>query len=278
MANWHKLMRDQSKDFRYNINYLKKYRETKDPTALEWIVLNNANLVHKIVGNYRTFYQHKLDYDDLFSAGLEGLLRAVDKFDFSYENNFSTYATYWIKQSVVRSISDEGFTIKIPTHMFEVLHQVVKLSTDDDPLTSQEICEKLEITEEKYQLITEIRHQMGKIASLNRTINHEDETEIGDLINISEASYISTQTTAPISKTVEHEELKEKISKALFCLTAREAMVIQLRFGLSGSHPLTLHEIGQMEGVSRERIRQIESKALLKLKKYLKGYEQYMNI
>lgn len=120
------LMRKHSNDYQHNLEYLKKYRLENDESALEWLIFNNTNLVHKIIGRYTKFYHHKLDYDDLFSVGLEGLMKAIEKFDFTYDNNFSTYATYWVKQAVTRTIADEGFTIRIPVHMFESINQVMR--------------------------------------------------------------------------------------------------------------------------------------------------------
>jgi len=279
MANWMKLMKNQDSDYQHNLTFLKLYRETRDSEALEWLILNNANLVHKIVGGYRTFYNHKLSYDDLFSVGLEGLLRAIEKFDFTYENNFATYATYWIKQSVVRLISDEGFMIKIPTHLFETLQQMVRYEFKAaNQLTKQEMCELLKISSEKYDLIQQVRGYMLKWASINRPISGVDETEIGDLMS-AEAGVVnlSTESSAVVGSTVEAEELQLAIEEGLKLLDPREQLIIIHRFGLFGAEVKTLAEIGKREGISRERIRQLESRAIRKLKKVMHGYESYLN-
>jgi len=280
MAGWIKLMKDQETNYEHNLDYLLKYRKTKDEAALEWLVLNNANLVHKIVGGYRSFYNHKLSYDDLFSVGLEGLLRAIEKFDFNFENNFATYATYWIKQSVVRLITDEGFMIKIPTHLFETLQQVIKceMNYEDTPLAKEELCEKLSITTEKYELIAQVRNHMLKWTSINKPVSLTDETEIGDLLS-SESGIInlSTESRDTALKSVENAELKNAISKSLTALDAREKLIIIHRFGLFGTSCKTLAEIGKKEGISRERIRQLETRAIRKLKRFMKGYESYLS-
>ena len=279
MANWTKLMRDQDTDYQHNLEFLKLYRATGDSDALEWLILNNANLVHKIVGGYRTFYNHKLSYDDLFSVGLEGLLRAIEKFDFSYKNNFATYATYWIKQSVVRLISDEGFMIKIPTHLFETLQQMVRYECKSDKsMTKKEMCEKLKINDEKYDLLQQVRSYMLKWTSLNKPVSEIDDTEIGDLISVDVGAVsLSTESAPVVGATVEAEELQLALREGLKFLDSREQLIIIHRFGLFGVEVKTLAEIGKREGISRERIRQLESRAIRKLKKVMRGYESYLN-
>ncbi|MCL1989478.1 MAG: sigma-70 family RNA polymerase sigma factor [Defluviitaleaceae bacterium] len=279
MANWMKLMQNQDSDYQHNMKFLRLYRETGDKDALEWLILNNANLVHKIVGSYRTFYNHKLSYDDLFSVGLEGLLRAVDKFDFAYENNFATYATYWIKQCVVRLISDEGFMIKIPTHIFETLQQIVKCEfKHKHQLTKKEICEQLKISEDKYELVQQVRSHMLKWDSLNRPISIADDTEIGELLSPHMGvTQLSTDALPVAGSTVEAEELQVAIGEGLQLLDDREQLIIIHRFGLFGAEVKTLAEIGKREGISRERIRQLESRAIRKLKGVMREYENYLN-
>jgi len=274
-----KLMKDQDSDYQHNLEFLKRYRITGDSDALEWLILNNANLVHKIVGGYRTFYNHKLSYDDLFSVGLEGLLRAIEKFDFSYKNNFATYATYWIKQSVIRLISDEGFMVKIPTHLFEILQQIARYECKSDKkISKKEICELFNISGEKYDLLQQVRSYMMKWTSLNKPISEVDETEIGDLVSVeSGAVSLSTESLPIIGTTIEIEELRIALEEGLKFLDSREQLIIIHRFGLFGVEVETLAEIGKREGISRERIRQLESRAIRKLKKIMHGYEGYLN-
>jgi len=278
MANWMKLMKDQDSDYKRNLEFLKAYREAGDAEALEWLILNNANLVHKIVGGYRTFYNHKLAYDDLFSVGLEGLLRAIEKFDFNYENNFATYATYWIKQSVVRLISDEGFAIRIPAHIFETMQQLVRYEFQTEGKVSKsEMCQQLGINGEKYDLIQQVRGHILKWGSLNRPLSSEDDTEIGDLLVQDDGVVnLSTQADASVGEHVEHQELQMAISEGLRFLDEREQLIIIHRFGLFGVGVKTLAEIGKHEGISRERIRQLEVRAIRKLKKVMRGYEDYI--
>lgn len=277
MANWMKLMKDQDSDYKHNMEFLKKYRETKDDDALEWLILNNANLVHKIVGNYRTFYNHKLSYDDLFSVGLEGLLRAIEKFDFNYENNFATYATYWIKQCVVRLISDEGFMIKIPTHLFETMQQMIKYELTQTAVTKKDVCRDLNISGEKFDLIQQVRSHMLTWTSINRPLSAVDATEIGELLSVEGGvTNLSTVPLPPAGELMEHVELQHAIEAGLGNLDPREQLIIIHRFGLFGAEVKTLAEIGKREGISRERIRQLETRAIRKLRRVMHGYEGYL--
>ena len=277
-ANWIKLMKNQSSDYKYNLEYLRRYRENGDEASLEWLICNNANLVHKIVGTYRTFYKHKLDYDDLFSVGLAGLMRAVEKFDFSFENNFGTYATYWIRRSVVRCISDEGFTIKIPTHIFETLHQVVRCEMEDDVADREGVCSRVGISEDKYELVKQVRCHMLKWRSLNSPISQDDDTEFGDLIDSTgNGTGLSIFADYDVEGNLERKELGLAIEECLDFLNDRERIVIKFRFGLFGETAHTLTEIGRKEGVSRERIRQIEVRALAKLRQVMGDYRGYLS-
>lgn len=277
------LMRKHSNNYQYNLEYLKKYRLEHDQSALEWLIFNNTNLVHKIIGRYTKFYHHKLDYDDLFSVGLEGLMKAIEKFDFNFDNNFSTYATYWIKQAVTRAIADEGFTIRIPVHMFESINQVMryeqKIDQGDEPVDVTDLCGELNIPKEKYEAVKRVQTYMLKPTSLNGFVSKEDEdTELQDLIS-NENELVSEGTSRlydnPEKKAMD-EDLKNYMDKMILNLNPREQFVITHRFGLNGAERKTLEEIGAIEGVTRERIRQIEAKAMRKLRTLLIRYKEYL--
>lgn len=277
------LMKKHSNDYQYNLEYLKKYRLENDESALEWLIFNNTNLVHKIIGRYTKFYQHKLDYDDLFSVGLEGLMKAIEKFDFKYDNNFSTYATYWIKQAVTRTIADEGFTIRIPVHMFESINQVMRYEQNADqkdiPVDVKNLCGELNIPVEKYEAVKRVQTYMLKPTSLNGFVSKEDEdTELQDLIsNENELLFDrgSRLYDNPEKKAM-NEDLKAYMDKMILSLNPREQFVLTHRFGLNGAERKTLEEIGEIEGVTRERIRQIEAKAMRKLRTLLIRYKEYL--
>lgn len=277
------LMRKHSNDYQHNLEYLKKYRLENDESALEWLIFNNTNLVHKIIGRYTKFYHHKLDYDDLFSVGLEGLMKAIEKFDFTYDNNFSTYATYWVKQAVTRTIADEGFTIRIPVHMFESINQVMryeqKADQGNEPIDVSNLCGELNIPMEKYEAVKRVQTYMLKPTSLNGFVSKEDEdTELQDLISnenelLTEGG--SRMYDNPEKKAMD-EDLKAYMDKMILSLNPREQFVITHRFGLNGAEKKTLEEIGAIEGVTRERIRQIEAKAMRKLRTLLIRYKEYL--
>lgn len=277
------LMRKHGNEYQHNLEYLKKYRLENDQDALEWLIFNNTNLVHKIIGKYTKIYQHKLDYDDLFSVGIEGLLKAIEKFDFSFENNFSTYATYWVKQAVTRTIADEGFTIRIPVHMFESINQVTryeqKIDQDNETVVVDELCDNLNIPLEKYETVKKVQTYMLKPTSLNGFVSKEDEdTELQDLISTENESLMEGMSRLYESpeKRVMDEDLKAYMDKMILSLNPREQFVITHRFGLNGVDKKTLEEIGEIEGVTRERIRQIEAKAMRKLRTLLIRYKEYV--
>ena len=277
------LMRKHSNDFQHNLEYLKRYRLESDEQALEWLIFNNTNLVHKIVGRYTKMYNHKLDYDDLFSVGMEGLIKAIEKFDFTYENNFSTYATYWIKQAVTRTIADEGFTIRIPVHMFESINQVTRYEQVVDQKNStfdvDDLCEDLNMNLEKYETVKKVQTYMLKPTSLNGFVSKEDEdTELQDLISTESESLTeggSKLYESPEKKLLD-DDLKQYMDEIILSLNPREQFVIINRFGLNGVDKKTLEEIGEIEGVTRERIRQIEAKAMRKLRTLLLRYKEYL--
>ena len=281
-CTWQLLMRNQNNDYQYNLDYLEKYHLERDEQALEWLIFNNSNLVHKIVGRYKKIYHHKLDYDDLFSVGLEGLIKAIEKFDFNFKNNFSTYATYWIKQGIMRAIADEGFTIRIPVHLFETLNQVMKyeqsIKQHDELLDVDHLCDKLELPFEKYEIIKRVQTMMLKPTSLNGFVSKEEEdTEIQDLVTINHsliAEELPPDSDNPEKKILD-KELKAHMEKMILHLNSREQFVITHRFGLDGVNRKTLEEIGAIEGVTRERIRQIESRAMKKLRKLMSGYKDH---
>lgn len=267
------LMRSQANDFQHNITYLKKYREESCQDSIEWLICNNANLVHKIVGRYTKFYHHKLDYDDLFSVGLEGLMKAIERFDFNYDNNFSTYATYWIKQAITRAIADEGFTIRIPVHMFESLNQVMRYEQKADQKNKMvdvdDLLGDLQIPLEKYEAVKRVHSYLMKPTSLNGFVSKEDDdTEIQDLITTDHdlaAEGASEAYRCPEQQIME-KDLKIQVQYLVDQLNPRERFVITHRFGLAGAEKKTLEEIGELEGVTRERIRQIEARAMRKLR------------
>ena len=243
-------------------NYIKERREL-DATihdgllAREHIIKANTRLVVSIAKKY---IGRGVPFLDLIQEGNLGLMKAVEKFEYQRGFRFSTYATWWIRQTITRAIADQGRTIRLPVHMNDRIRHLYRISHEMEqslgrPPTPQELAERMEAAPKKIQWLLKVSWIP---LSLESPVGDEDDSELG--------MFIEDKATPTPSQSVYENMLRERVNEVLSTLTPREARILKLRFGLDDNRSYTLEEVGAKFGLTRERIRQIEGKALRRLR------------
>lgn len=248
-------------DFKDNKLYIKDIQEEKNMNTVDTFVKANERLVIKEANRFVGYETTSLDFDDIYQYGYVGLLKALSKFDLSMDNEFSTYAIPWIRQSIMRGVQNDSLLIRVPVHRWESIIKLRKLEVQSEKnfgkVDYDWIAKELSITKDKLDELIIIKSIFMNNVSLDTIVGEDGATVLGEFI---------PDQTENVEDIILEYDLKDTIDDILKILDERSKDIIIKRFGLSGHEPMTLEEIGAEYNVTRERIRQIESKALKKLK------------
>lgn len=259
-------------DHKQNKLYVEDFQKNRNMDTLEIFIKANERLVIKEVNKFIGYQTTSMDIDDMYQLGCIGLLKALEKFDLTMDNEFSTYAIYWINQSIIRGINNSSLLIRIPTYQWDLLLKLSKLEYRSevkfDKVDYDWISRELDISKEKTIELLMVKNTYMNNISLDTPVGVNEDTSLGELIPEEEYS---------VEDIILNMDLANKLKDAIEILDDRSKGILIRRFGLNGKEPMTLEEIGKVYNVTRERIRQIESKALNKLRSpsIIKKYKEY---
>lgn len=252
-------------NYKDNLELIKEYKRTKDQNILNIILVVNYRLIKSQANRYKKIVEGScISIDDLIQVGYIGLIKAITKYDIERKVSFATYALYWIKQKMTREISNRLNVVRIPVYMGE---EFLRLKRAEQMINQEikgqkrieEICKILSIDKEKYEEIKMYESLFGgRLTSLNIEIGEEEAVQLIEQISLDDKDEIFNKVSL--------KTLEDEIKKAFSSLSKREEDILTMRFGIKDGNEMTLEEIGNIYGLTRERIRQIESKALIKLK------------
>jgi len=235
--------------------------------ALDLLVTKNRNLLYSRAYKCNKKFNHKLEIEDLVQWGYIGMMKAAERFDLSFGAKFSTYAVWWIDQAISRAIIDEGYTIRVPVHIFERIEKIHAVVRNNDTASGEELIDivhkELQFPKKTVKDLLVLYSYMLNIGSLYSPVGESGDSSLVDFIRYGEEY--------DVKKEVEKTALKEEINNLLNTLMPREQSILEMRYGLNGYEPHTLEEIGLKYDLTRERIRQIQERALRKLRHPSKG-------
>lgn len=238
------------------------YKKNKDTKIRNKIIVNNLGLVY-VAARKRAKTSTCFTFDDLVQEGVIGMIKGIEKFDTTRETSFSTYAYYWIIQQMDRALMNNGYMIRLPAYIYEKINTVSTAESNyaakNEEIDLENLCNEINITEQEYYLINYYKKNYYNFTSLNAIINLDSDENYIELQDYIPCPDISTEDI------IISESLKEEIKEVLDTLTPKEKEVLELRFGLNGNEPSTLEAIGNKYNLTRERIRQIENKALKRI-------------
>ena len=238
------------------------YKRNKDINIRNKIIINNIGLVY-VAARKRIKISTCFTLDDLVQEGIIGMIKSIEKFDTTRDTSFSTYAYYWIIQQMDRSLMNNGYMIRLPAYMYEKINTISNVENDyitkNQEIDLKSLCNETNITEQEYYLIKYYKKNYYNFTSLNSIITLDSDESYVELQDYIPCPDISTEDIIIL------ESLKKEINKIINSLTPKEREVLELRFGLNGNEPSTLEAIGNKYNLTRERIRQIENKALKRI-------------